>query len=194
MKLSEIAVGKEYGVVPSWLSNDKSSRDPLQARESQLVKATLVSVSKYEYDSGTRKNDPNDFPLTPQGSKMGAVLVKAPNGSGEDVYWTSRLTDVVAEWTTLEARWVVENAKQEEEARLADERHRKERQIREQVDASVQQAKETLIQTAKELLGATNTQYVRIDTSGYGEEYRGEVTIPLEQFETLIELAYSGKE
>ena len=42
MKLSELTVGTEYAVVPSWTYSNRSARDVDTVRENDVVRATLL--------------------------------------------------------------------------------------------------------------------------------------------------------
>ena len=191
MKLSELTIGKEYAVVPSWQYSSRSSRDVNNVRENDVVKAELVSLDKYVYEASQRTQDPSTFNKAEQGNRSVGVLVKATDKNGTDIYWTSRLADIVALYSDLEPKWL--NAKADEERKEQEQREKQARvnAHRAKVDSEVQRSRNSVITTAKELLGATSD--VTVDTTGYDVEYRGVVTLSLTEFEALIELAYQGK-
>jgi hypothetical protein len=61
MKLSELTVGTEYAVVPSWTYNNRSARDVDTVRENDVVRATLLELTKYEYEPSNRKDNAGSF-------------------------------------------------------------------------------------------------------------------------------------
>jgi hypothetical protein len=191
MKHSELNVGVEYAVIPSWTYSSKSAMDIDKVRENDVVKAVLLSADKYEYEASQRSSDPTSFKKAEAGNRSVGVLVKATDKNGSDVYWTSRLTHIVAPYAVLEPKW--QKAKQDEEAKEREQneiRNRvKEHQAR--VSAEVERSRNSVINTAKELLGATSD--VEVDTRGYELEYRGVVNLSISEFELLVELAYQGK-
>lgn len=191
MKLSELTIGKEYAVVPSWTYRQKSARDVATVQESEVVKATLVSLDKYDYQPSSRRSNPAEFSLAQAGERSVGVLVKAVDSQGSDVFWTSRLADIIAEWSALEPRWA--NAKLEQERREREEQERRDRihRLQEEARNEVERSRNSILESAKELLGAND---VKVDTEGYGEEVKGVVTFSIKEFERLIELAYAGKE
>jgi hypothetical protein len=60
------------------------------------------------------------------------------------------------------------------------------------VKAEIERSTGSIIQTSKELLGAGT--YVSVDTEGYDLEYKGVVKLSIQEFESLIEMAYAGKD
>ena len=191
MKLSELAVGKEYAVVPSWTYNNKSARDVDTVRENDVVKATLLELTKYEYEPSNRKQAPT-FTKADSSNRSVGVLVKATDNSGTEYYWTSRLADIVAEWSALEPKWNAKKAEQDRQEREEQERREKEQRHQEQVRQEVERSRNSIADSARELLGGGNN--VQVTTEGYGSELRGVVTFSIKEFERLIELAYAGKE
>ena len=61
MKLSELTIGTEYAIVPSWTYNSRSARDVDSVRENDVVKAELISMDKYEYEPSNRKDNAGSF-------------------------------------------------------------------------------------------------------------------------------------
>lgn len=192
MKLSEIKLNGEYAIVPSWSYSSKESRDPEKTRENDVVKATIISLDKYTYEPSNRKQNPNAFSKAQQGERSVGLLVKAKDNNGQEFYWTSRLADVVAEWSVLEPKWKARQSKEDEEQRKREEQVRKERQIRIQVDGEVERSRNSIISTSKELLGSNVS--VEVNSNGYGVDCKAVVSISLREFEKLIEMAYAGKE
>lgn len=191
MKLSELTVGKEYAVVPSWTYNNKSARDVDTVRENDVVKATLLELTKYEYEPSNRKQAPT-FKKAEAGNRSVGVLVKATDNNGTEYYWTSRLADIVAEWSVLEPKWKALQSEQERKEQEERARREKELQHQEQVRNEVERSRNSIADSARELLGSSNN--VSVTTEGYGVELRGVVTFSIKEFERLIELAYAGKE
>jgi hypothetical protein len=192
MKLSEIKLNGDYAIVPSWTYNNKESRDIAKVRENDVVKATVISLDKYEYEPSNRKQSSADFVKAQVGNRSVGILVKATDNTGNDFYWTSRLTDVVAEWSVLEPKWKAQKTKEEEERVEREERQNKEREVRRIAEEEVNRSRNSVIATAKELLGEQTS--VEVDSKGYGIEVKAFVSVSLKEFEQLIEMAYAGKD
>ncbi len=190
MKLSEIKLNGEYAIVPSWTYNNKSARDIDTVRENDVVKSTVVSLDKYEYEPSNRKDSPS-FTKAQAGNRSVGIIVKATDNQGRDFYWTSRLADVVAEWSVLEPKWNSAKSKEEEERKAREEAQRQERDLRRTVEEEVERSRNSVMSSAKELLGANTT--VEVTTRGYGLDYKATVEISLAEFERLMELSYEGK-
>lgn len=191
MKLSEIKLNGEYAIVPSWTYNNKSARDIDTVRENDVVKSTVISLEKYEYEPSNRKDSPY-FTKAQSGNRSVGIIVKAVDNNGKEYYWTSRLADVVAEWSVLEPKWNSAKSKEEAEKLLREETQRKERDLRRQVEEEVERSRKSIVSTSKELLGEQTT--VEVSTSGYNLDYKAQVSLSLKEFELLIEMAFAGKE
>jgi hypothetical protein len=191
MKLSEIKLNGEYAIVPSWTYNNKSARDVNTVRENDVVKASIVSLDKYEYEPSQRKDSPS-FTKAQSGNRSVGIIVKATDNNGKEYYWTSRLADVIAEWSVLEPKWNSVKDKEEKERQAKMEEQRKERELRNQVEAEVERSRNSIIATSKDLLGENTT--VEVTTSGYNLDYKATVNLSLKEFELLIEMAFAGKE
>ena len=191
MKLSELAVGKDYAIVPSWTYSSKNARDVNTVRENDVVKATLLELTKYEYEPSQRRQDSTGFKKAQAGNRSVGVLVKGIDNSGAEFYWTSRLADIVAEWSVLEPKWSAKKTEQEEQERIQNEKQNRVRELRRKVDEEINRSRNSVLASAKELLGA-NT-FVDVDSKGYDEDYRAVVSLSLSEFERLIELSYEGK-
>ena len=192
MKLSEIKLNGEYAIVPSWTYNSKGSRDVSTVKENDVVKATVISLDKYEYEPSNRKQSAGDFVKAQAGNRSIGIIVKATDNNSTDYYWTSRLADVIAEWSVLEPKWKAKQSAEDEERKKREEQANKEREIRRRVEEEVERSKNSVITTAKELLGAGTS--VDVSSSGYGLDYKALVSISLKEFEQLIEMAYAGKD
>jgi hypothetical protein len=191
MKLSELTVGKEYAIVPSWTYSSKNARDINTVRENDVVKATLLELTKYEYEPSQRRDNTTGFRKAQAGNRSVGVLVKGVDNNGGDIYWTSRLADIVAEWSVLEPKWSAKKIEQEEQERIQNEKQNRVRELRRRVDEEINRSRNSILASAKELLGA-NT-FVDVDSKGYDEDYRAVVSLSLAEFERLIELSYEGK-
>jgi hypothetical protein len=192
MKLSELAVGTEYAVVPSWTYSNRSARDVDTVRENDVVRATLLELTKYEYEPSNRKSDSGSFVKAQAGNRSVGVLVKATDSNGKDVYWTTRLADIIAPYAVLEPKWSQANQAEKERERKQRELQEKVYAHKKKVSAEVERSTGSIIQTSKELLGAGT--YVTVDTEGYDLDYKGVVKLSIQEFEALIELAYAGKD
>jgi hypothetical protein len=192
MKLSELTVGTEYAVVPSWTYSNRSARDVDTVRENDVVRATLIELTKYEYEPSNRKSNPTDFTKAQTGNRSVGVLVKATDNNGKDVYWTTRLADIIAPYAVLEPKWLQANSAEKEKERIQREQQEKVYAHKKKVSAEVERSTGSIIQTSKELLGAGT--YVSVDTEGYDLDYKGVVKLSIQEFEALIELAYAGKD
>jgi len=192
MKLSELTIGTEYAVVPSWTYSSKSARTVDTVRENDVVRATLLELTKYEYEPSNRKSDTGSFVKAQQGNRSVGVLVKATDTNGKDVYWTTRLADIIAPYAVLEPKWLQANSAEKERERIQKEQQEKVYAHKKKVSAEVERSTGSIIQTSKELLGAGT--YVSVDTEGYDLDYKGVVKLSLAEFEALIEMAYAGKD
>jgi hypothetical protein len=192
MKLSELTIGTEYAIVPSWTYSSKSARTVDTVRENDVVRATLLELTKYEYEPSNRKSDTGSFVKAQQGNRSVGVLVKATDTNGKDVYWTTRLADIIAPYAVLEPKWLQANSAEKERERIQKEQQEKVYAHKKKVSAEVERSTGSIIQTSKELLGAGT--YVSVDTEGYDLDYKGVVKLSITEFEALIEMAYAGKD
>ena len=192
MKLSELTIGTEYAIVPSWTYNSRSARDVDSVRENDVVRAELISMDKYEYEPSNRKTSATDFTKAQAGNRSVGVLVKALDSNGKEIFWTSRLADIIAPYAVLEPKWKALNSAQEAKEREQQEQRRKLEIHRAKVQAEVERSTGSIIQTSKELLGIGT--YVSVDTEGYDMDYKGVVKLSITEFEALIEMAYAGKD
>jgi hypothetical protein len=192
MKLSELTVGTEYAVVPSWTYSNRSARDVDTVRENDVVRATLLELTKYEYEPSNRKDSAGSFVKAQTGNRSVGVLVKATDSNGKDVYWTTRLADIIAPYAVLEPKWLQANSAEKERERIQRELQEKVYAHKKKVSAEIERSTGSIIQTSKELLGAGT--YVSVDTEGYDLDYKGVVKLSITEFEALIEMAYAGKD
>lgn len=192
MKLSELNVGTKYAVVPSWTYNNKSARDVNKVQQNDVIEAELISKDKYEYEPSYRKSSAGDFTKAQDGNRSVGVIVKAIDNSGNDVYWTTRLADIVAPYADLKPKWDKQQAEQDEREREMNEKRAKIDKHKQDVYAQVERSRNSVVATCKDLLG--DKVQVSVDTYGYEMEMRGVVTISLDEFEQLVEMSYNGKE
>ena len=192
MKLSELTIGTEYAVVPSWTYSNRSARDVDTVRENDVVRATLLELTKYEYEPSNRKDSAGSFVKAQAGNRSVGVLVKATDSNGKDVYWTTRLADIIAPYAVLEPKWSQANQAEKERERKQRELQEKVYAHKKKVSAEIERSTGSIIQTSKELLGAGT--YVTVDTEGYDLDYKGVVKLSIQEFEALIEMAYAGKD
>jgi hypothetical protein len=192
MKLSELTIGTEYAIVPSWTYNSRSARDVDSVRENDVVRAELISMDKYEYEPSNRKDNAGSFTKAQAGNRSVGVLVKALDSNGKEIFWTSRLADIIAPYAVLEPKWKALNSAQQAKEREQQEQQNKVHAHRAKVQAEVERSTGSIIQTSKELLGVGT--YVSVDTEGYDLDYKGVVKLSLAEFEALIEMAYAGKD
>ena len=192
MKLSELQVGNVYAVVPSWTYNSRSARDVNNVRANDVMKAELISKDKYDYEPSYRKSSPTEFTKAKDGERSVGVLVKATDNNGQDVYWTTRLADIIAVYSDLEPKWQAEKLAEAEREREINEKREKLEKYREQVRAEVERSRNSVVVTTKELLG--DNAEVNVETQGYEFNMKGMVSISLTEFEKLIEMAYAGKD
>ena len=192
MKLSELQVGNVYAVVPSWTYNSRSARDVNNVRANDVMKAELISKDKYDYEPSYRKSSPTEFTKAKDGERSVGVLVKATDNNGQDVYWTTRLADIIAVYSDLEPKWQAEKLAEAEKERELNEKREKLEKYREQVRAEVERSRNSVVVTTKELLG--DNAEVNVETQGYEFNMKGMVSISLTEFEKLIEMAYAGKD
>lgn len=191
MKLSELNVGTTYAVVPSWTYNNKSARDVNKVQQNDVVEATLISKDKYEYEPSYRKSSASDFTKAQDGNRSVGVIVKADN-NGTDVYWTTRLADIVAPYADLKPKWDKQQAEAEERDREMNEKRERVQKHRDNVYAQIERSRNSVVATCKDLLGENVS--VSVDTTGYELDMKGVVTISLDEFEKLVEMSYAGKE
>lgn len=190
MKLSELTIGTDYAIVPSWTYSNRQARDVSTVRENDVVKATLLSLEKYEYEPSNRKYVETDFTKAQAGNRSVGVLVSAVDSNGKTIYWTSRLADIVAPYAVLEPKWSQAKSAEEEAERIRREQYEKVQNHKRAVANEAERVRVSVVATAKELLG--DKSEVSVDTEGYDLDYKAVVKISLAEFEKLIELSYAG--
>jgi hypothetical protein len=191
MKLSEIKVNGDYAIIPSWTYTNKGARSVDSVRENDVVKATILSLEKYDYEPSNRKSTP-DFTKAQAGNRSVGVLVKAIDNSGSEVFWTSRLADIVAEWSELAPKWEAQKLVEDAEQRKREEKANQERDHRRKVEEEVNRSRNSVVLSSRELLG--DQTHVEVEMQGYGVDSKAIVSLSLAEFEKLVEMAFVGKE
>ena len=189
-KQSELQVGTEYAVVPSWSYGGSGARDIDRCRENDVVKAELVSKDKYLYEPSIRKDSADKFQLAPQGERSIGVMFRATDSNGNVDYWTARLADVVAPYAVLEPKWTAQKTAEAEKERAERERRAKVEEVQRRERSLAEVSGVSIRKTTRELLGEDT--YVDVDTHGYNEDTKAVVTVSLKSYERLLELAYEG--
>jgi len=152
MKSADLKVGIKYGVIPSWDFSSADKKDPTKVQRRNVANAELVSLEKYEYKVYRSDNaDDAQFTSAPKGSRSVGYLVRSSDWAGAtqgDIYWLARAQDIVAEYATLETRWITEEAEEKaREAKWKAEREAKEQQERlerEKAQRTIDAVKESL--------------------------------------------------
>ena len=164
MKFQDLKVGVEYAVIPAWSYSSQNKKNPDYVRRSDVARATLVSLDKFDYQviRSDMENDPR-FTLAPKGARSVGYLVKSDDWGQQTTYWLARPQDIVAQYDTLTSRW-------EKEEREAEERDRKIRAEHEARELRMNQAreKETRILTnvresLNSIIGEQRTSTIRFD-------------------------------
>lgn len=203
MKSAELKLGTNYAVIPAWDYSSSDKKNPDRVQRNHVAKATLVSTAKYEYKVyRSDKQDDQAFAPANKGSRNVGYLVCSDDyiTSGQStttIFWLARPQDIVAEYTTLEPKWVERErqellAKQKHEAERAEqERKQKEaREYHERVSAS-------LLASLKTILGdRANNITVDQRNRRVGDNYVevSEMNIDLKTMSILIEKVLEAKD
>jgi len=200
MKFSDLIAGHDYAIIPSWQYSSRHKKDPNQVRKGDVVKANLVSLTKYEYKVH-RAYTPDDsgFVKAKQGERAVGYLVTATENN-QTLYWLARPQDIVALWATLEPRWT-----QEEIAELQRVAEQKKEQEKREEERRIAQANKERIETSLRnalsgILGNRVTEKtVQFSTDNYRQQdgnYKsiGVVQVELTLMETLIEKVLEAKD
>ena len=200
MKFSELIAGHDYAIIPSWQYSSRDKKDPNQVRKSDVVKAKLVSLTKYEYKVH-RSHQPDDsgFVLAKQGERAVGYLVVADENN-QAMYWLARPQDIVALYATLEPRWQQEElAEQQARAHAEAERARMEEERR-IAQANKERMEKSLREALSGILGnRVNEKTVQFDTNNYRQangEYKTVAVAQIEMslVESLIEKVLEAKD
>ena len=199
MKFSDLTAGHDYAIIPSWQYSSRHKKDPDQVRKNDVVKANLVSLTKYEYKV-FRSHQPDDsgFVKAKQGERAVGYLVVAKENN-QDMYWLARPQDIVALYATLEPRWNEEERKEQEERKQAEREQQRREEERRIAQANKERMETSLRDTLTGILGNRVTpQSVQFDTNNVrvNNEYKtlAVVQVELSLMETLIEKVLEAKD
>lgn len=200
MKFSELVAGHDYAVIPSWQYSSRDKKDPNQVRKGDVVKATLVSLTKYEYKVH-RAYQPDDvgFVVAKQGERAVGYLVSANIEQNQTMYWLARPQDIVAMYATLEPRWNEEERREQEERKRLQEEAQKREEERRIAQANKERMENSLRDTLAGILGNRVTpQSVQFDTASvrFNNDFRTIAVVQLELslVESLIEKVLEAKD
>ena len=199
MKFSDLIAGHDYAIIPSWQYSSRDKKDPDRVRKNDVVKANLVSLTKYEYRV-FRSHQPDDsgFVKAKQGERAVGYLVVAKENN-QDMYWLARPQDIVALWATLEPRWNEEERLEREERKRAEQEQQRREEERRIAQANKERMETSLRDTLTGILGNRVTpQSVQFDTNNVrvNNEYKtlAVVQVELSLMETLIEKVLEAKD
>ena len=200
MKFSDLIAGHDYAIIPSWQYSSRDKKDPDRVRKNDVVKANLVSLTKYEYRV-FRSHQPDDsgFVKAKQGERAVGYLVVAKENN-QDMYWLARPQDIVALWATLEPRWNEEQRQEEEERKKAEQEQLKREEERRIAQANKERMETSLRDTLTGILGNRVTpQTVQFDTNNIRHSdgnYKTVAVVQLELslIESLIEKVLEAKD
>lgn len=198
MKSSEIQLGHDYAVIPSWEYSSADKKDPQRVSREHVAKAELVSLTKYEYKvyRGDKADDP-EFVKAQQGSRTVGYLVASDKWSGQGyakVYWLARPQDIVALWGTLEPRW----AEEERQAKEREKQQEIERQKREE-ERKLAEEKRVRYETStrdalRGIIGANRVTEKSVQFNLRYSESLGTVELTTDVFNLLLEKVLEAKD
>lgn len=203
MKSAELKVGIKYGVIPAWDYSSQDKKNPDRVQRNHVANATLVSTDKYEYKVyRSDKKDDAQFAPVNKGSRNVGYLVCSDDyiQSGQaqtTIFWLARPQDIVAEYATLEPKWVereqrelLERQKHEAEQKERDRQQREAKEYHERVSAS-------LIASLKTIIG-DRVNHITVDQRNrrVGDNYIevSEMSIDLKTMSILIEKVLEAKD
>ena len=203
MKSADLKIGTNYAVIPAWDYSSSDKKNPDRVSRNHVAKATLVSSSKYEYKVyRSDKQDDQAFAPANKGSRNVGYLVCSDdyktNGQAQStIYWLARPQDIVAEYATLEPKWVererqelLERQKHEAEQKERERKEKEAREYHERVSAS-------LITSLKTIIGdRANHSTVDQRSRRVGDTYIqvSEMNIDLKTMSILIEKVLEAKD
>ena len=200
MKFSDLIAGHDYAIIPSWQYSSRDKKDPDRVRKNDVVKANLVSLTKYEYRV-FRSHQPDDsgFVKAKQGERAVGYLVTATENN-QTLYWLARPQDIVALWATLEPRWNEEERLEREERKRAEQEQQRREEERRIAQANKERMETSLRDTLTGILGNRVTpQTVQFDTNNIRHSdgnYKTVAVVQLELslIESLIEKVLEAKD
>jgi len=203
MKSAELKLGTNYAVIPAWDYSSSDKKNPDRVQRNHVAKATLVSTAKYEYKVyRSDKQDDQAFAPANKGSRNVGYLVCSDDylNSGQStstIFWLARPQDIVAEYATLEPKWVereqqelLERQKHEAEQKERERKQKEAREYHERVSAS-------LIASLKTIIG-DRANHITVDQRNrrVGDNYIevSEMSIDLKTMSILIEKVLEAKD
>ena len=203
MKSAELKVGTKYGVIPAWDYSSSDKKNPDRVQRNHVANATLVSTDKYEYKVyRSDKQDDQNFAPANKGSRNVGYLVCSDDyiHSGQTtstIFWLARPQDIVAEYATLEPKWIereqqelLERQKHEAEQKERDRKQKEAKEYHERVSAS-------LIASLKTIIG-DRANHITVDQRNrrVGDNYIevSEMSIDLKTMSILIEKVLEAKD
>jgi hypothetical protein len=198
MKSSEIQLGHDYAVIPSWEYSSQDKKDALRVQKQHVAKAQLVSLTKYEYKvyRGETATDP-EFVKAQQGSRTVGYLVKSDKwaGSGHtEIYWLARPQDIVALWGVLEPRWAEEERQEKErEKQLAIEQQKREEERKLAEEKRVRYESSTR-DALRAIIGANRVTDKSVQFNLRYSESLGTVELTTDVFNLLLEKVLEAKD
>jgi len=203
MKSADLKIGTNYAVIPAWDYSSSDKKNPDRVGRNHVAKATLVSSSKYEYKVyRSDRQDDQAFAPANKGSRNVGYLVCSDdyktNGQAQStVYWLARPQDIVAEYATLEPKWVererqevLERQKHEAEQKERERKEKEAKEYHERVSAS-------LITSLKTIIG-DRANHITVDQRSrrVGDNYIqvSEMSIDLKTMSILIEKVLEAKD
>ena len=203
MKSADLKIGTNYAVIPAWDYSSSDKKNPDRVQRNHVANATLVSTDKYEYKVyRSDKQDDQAFAPANKGSRNVGYLVCSDdyktNGQAQStIYWLARPQDIVAEYATLEPKWVererqelLERQKHEAEQKERERKEKEAREYHERVSAS-------LITSLKTIIG-DRANHITVDQRSrrVGDTYIqvSEMSIDLKTMSILIEKVLEAKD
>lgn len=203
MKSQELIIGKNYGVIPAWDYSSADKKNPDKVQRNHVAKATLLSTTKYEYKVyRSVQQDDQQFQPAQKGSRNVGYLVcsddfKNTGQTQTTIYWLARPQDIVAEYATLEPKWVEREQQEllqrqqfEAEQKERERKQREAREYHERVSAS-------LLASLKEILGdRANNISCDMRNRRVGDHYIevSEISVDLKTMSILIEKVLEAKD
>lgn len=198
MKSSELLLGHDYAVIPSWEYSSADKKDPTRVQKQHVAKAQLVSLTKYEYKvyRGESADDP-EFVKAQQGSRTVGYLVKSDKwaGSGHtEIYWLARPQDIVALWGVVEPRWA-EEERQEKERQKQQELEQKRREEERKLLEEKRVRYETSTREAlRSIIGANRVTEKSVQFNTRFSDTHATVELTTDVFNLLLEKVLEAKD
>lgn len=183
MKSTELRSGNSYGVVASWKYSNRGSRDRLVCKRADVMKAKLTSMDKYVYEVWkTVDENSMSFRKTTATKGFGYKVV-----SEDGTYWIARPQDIVAPWDELDARWKIQEAREQEAAQKEADRQAALAQKRQECENYAQETKERLTQIIAAVTRKRPVLNVNSGPSNSDGSYYSYVQMDLRVLDALVE-------